>query len=580
MPALSEIVKRQIGQHFVFGFHGHELNDDMKTLIHEYHVGCFILMKRNVRDAFQVRRLIWDLQAFAKKCGHEQPLLIGTDQENGMVSAFSSPSAGTQFPGAMSIAATGSVELAGEINLAIGKELASVGINWAYSPVADVNSDPRNPVIGVRSFGDDPNVVGEFACAVSKGLDGASVAACAKHFPGHGDTHVDSHLALPVIQKSIEDLETLELVPFKALISPSSSVATIMTGHMSLPALTGDMVPASLNRAVTTDLLRAKMGYNGVVVTDCLEMEAVAALEGGSEKAAVESLKAGADIAMICHTLGRQTGAVKRTWDAYAAGEFEGEELQDSGRRITALKARYAGSWEAALPAVDGITTQEDAFKKQWSAMSENHKKLSVEAYKKSIYVEKRDALPLARGRPVLLCTPETESLNRAIDDAEELLRSEKGSISNTAGSSFLSFAASMGQRTKVTHIVYTQKPDNSPVLNDELKLASFDAVVIVLRNAQRSKWQVENLMAVASRAAFEARSMKIVVMSSCEPYDALELAAGSQLYGAGLKVGFLASFEFTAPALDAAAGIIFGETRADGVMPVTRVKHRGAKHG
>lgn len=145
---MTEDIRRSVGQQFVFGFHGFELSEDIKILIRDYHIGNIILMKRNIKNTAQTRKLVQDLQRFAKESGHRKPLLIGIDQENGLVSAFSSPTAGTQFPGAMAIAATGSAELVEKVAAATAKEMRMTGINWVYSPVADVNTDPRNPVIG------------------------------------------------------------------------------------------------------------------------------------------------------------------------------------------------------------------------------------------------------------------------------------------------------------------------------------------------------------------------------------------------------------------------------------------------
>ncbi|KAK2466595.1 hypothetical protein APHAL10511_000853 [Amanita phalloides] len=350
MTSLSKETKRTIGQRFVLGFHGHVLNENIKTLIRDYHVGNIILMKRNVKNAVQVRRLVSQLQAFARECGHERPLLIGTDQENGLVAAFGSPTAGTQFPGAMAIAATDSTELAEKVAAACGKELKLVGINWVYSPVADVNSDPKNPVIGVRSFGDDPEKVARFACAVSRGLASSGIAPCAKHFPGHGDTHVDSHLALPKIMKDKEALKKTELVPFESLVQ--SGVASIMTGHMALPLITGGDSPSSLSAILTTALLREEMRYRGVIVTDCLEMAAISDPDQGGcgvEQGAVKSLEAGADIAMICHTMASQVGAIEAVWEAVQSGRLKEADVRNAEARIAKMKDEFVGEWDMAI---------------------------------------------------------------------------------------------------------------------------------------------------------------------------------------------------------------------------------------
>ncbi|KAL1663607.1 glycoside hydrolase superfamily [Schizophyllum commune] len=513
--ALSDEVKREIGQHFILGFHGQQVSEDIRTLIRDYHLGHIILMKRNIKDAAQTKRLINELQQIAKDAGHAKPLLIGTDQENGLVSAFSLPNgnAGTQLspritdvvfasPGAMALAATGSPELAYKTSQAIALELKYVGIQWAFGPVADVNSDPRNPVIGeahrkyfcVRSFGDDPATVSKYVRAMTDAYEAAGVAASAKHFPGHGDTNVDSHLGLPRIEKSLDDLRALELVPFQVAISDKGT-ASIMTGHMALPKIIGDDSPSSLSRKITTDLLREEMGYQGVVVTDCLEMDAVAKMlydkdaaaqmeadkhDGrGVEVGSVRALQAGADVVMICHTFSWQKGAIEATYKAVEDGSLSLENLQESGKRVAAMKERFVGSWDdlrAHLAFVD----------REWAATKEAHKALSVEAYARIVAVVKdSNVLPLERDGKIILFTPELDSLNKAVDDAEGVLRGPNGAVRNTVGASFASMKNFIAERVKdVSHIICEKPKDGE----SQPKPASLDAsaVIFALRNADR----------------------------------------------------------------------------------------------
>ncbi|KAF8438655.1 hypothetical protein L210DRAFT_3646904 [Boletus edulis BED1] len=537
MVTLTDADKREIGQHFVFGFHGHEVSEDAKTLIRDYHVGNIILMKRNVTSIKQVHGLVKSLQQFAKDCGHTRPLMIGIDQENGLVSAFSSTlryTAGTQFPGAMALAATGDPGIARACSLATAKEMKLAGINWAYSPVADVNSDHRNPVIGVRSFGDDAHEVAKYAVEVSDGLAEGGIAPSAKHFPGHGDTHVDSHLALPVIKKSEGELHETELVPFRALIA--AGVATIMTGHMALPMVVGEQdkeTPCSCSRTVTTGLLREQLGFKGVVVTDCLEMEAVAA-KYTSEKGAVMSLQAGADVVMICHTMGLQTGAIEETYKAVEKGELSLAALRESGRRIDELKTRFAGTWESVFGEMDET---------RLAGLLEAHAKLSKRAYGASTAII-RGPLPEVRPGPVLVLTPEVESVNKAVDDAEE---------KNTAGPNYVAFAASVQRRRESTrHMVYSR---NEEEVRAEVVDAVKEAVLVIFvtRNADRGVWQLRYLRQVGMHGT------EVVVVASCGPYDAVD-----ESYGC------VCSFEYTPAALEAAAAVVFGERETSRVLFLT----------
>ncbi|KAJ8516298.1 hypothetical protein ONZ45_g6367 [Pleurotus djamor] len=548
---LSEASKKNIGQHFVLGFHEKEITDEVRTLICEYYVGHFILMKRNVQDALQTRRLIEELQELAKQAGHEMPLLIGTDQENGLVS----PTAGTQYPGAMALAATGSIEIAEKVASASGRELATVGINWAYSPVADVNSNPLNPVIGVRSFGDDPKSVSQFTEAVSRGMVESGVASCAKHFPGHGDTHVDSHLALPVIPKSLSELHATELIPFQSLIA--SGIPSIMTAHVALPNITGDLVPSSMSRKITTDLLRRDLGYEGVVVTDCLEMDA-AMEEYGTERAALESLKAGADIAMICHTMEKQIGAIKLVYDAVESGELPDDELTTSLARIKAFKKRFVGTWDSPSPSTD-----DDHFRITWSSLKSKNQEISRQAYRSSVAIvnDPKKTIPLGDADQIVLFTPEMESLNRAVDDAEDVIRTERGYLRNTAGASYIAFANSLLKRAPTQHIVYNPS-------TTEVNIRGASTLIFTLRNADRSTWQINYLKSVLGSAILRhAESpLKIIVLSSCTPYDLVGFGATSLE-----AVAYVASFEFTASALETVTEVIFGETEARGRVPVLK---------
>ncbi|KAI0776811.1 glycoside hydrolase [Trametes elegans] len=512
-------------------------------------------MKRNVQSIAQVHRLVHELQSLAKEAGHARPLMIGIDQENGLVSAFSSAAtglAGTQFPGAMALAATGSVHLAAEVSAATAKELRAAGINWAYSPVGDVNSDPRNPVIGVRSFGDDPSTVAEYVRSVSVALTAGKVAPSAKHFPGHGNTHVDSHLSLPRILVDKPALKTTELVPFEAVAR--DGIASIMTGHMALPLVTGDDTPCSLSRNITTDLLRGEIGYNGVIVTDCLEMEAVAE-KYGSEGGAVLSLQAGADVAMICHTYTRHVGAIEATYAAVLEGKLPFDVLQVSGTRVAAMKEKFAGTWDDVFASFEADIT---------AALKKEHALLSSRAYLASIshIPNSRAFVRLSKSGPAILFTPRMENINPAVDGSGEILRDAAGRLRNTAGPSYLAFAASISRRAPaLEHVIYAPEENLPDALKENLRAAT--SVVFATRNGyDKGAWQVEYLRKVIEVVrGGEGGTQKVVTVSTCAPYDLL--AAGE------LEVPALATYEFTIPALEAASAVIYGEVEVTGRVPV-----------
>ncbi|MDX6744553.1 glycoside hydrolase family 3 protein [Actinocorallia sp. A-T 12471] len=257
-------------------------------LVKDYGIGGFIYFPGNLKTPRKAAELSEALQGASKI-----PLLLGVDEETGIVSrtVFATP-----FPGAMALGATGDPELARQAALTTGAELKAVGVNLNFAPVADVNVDPRNPVIGVRSYGSDPASVGQFAAAAVDGYRTAGVAAVAKHFPGHGDTAVDSHTGLPEIDHTVKQWQELDRPPFQAAIE--AGVDAIMTGHLVVPALDRSKKPATMSKKILTGVLREQMGFRGVIVTDSLSM-AGAQVEGGAPEAAVRAVLAGADILLM-----------------------------------------------------------------------------------------------------------------------------------------------------------------------------------------------------------------------------------------------------------------------------------------
>lgn len=303
-----------------------------------------MLFKRNVRDAVQLRALCLALQQLAKDAGHDQPLFIGIDQENGLVTRISPPVA-PQLPGPMALAAACSLAAARAVAEATGSMLRHFGINMNYAPVADINSEPLNPVIGVRSPGDDPARVSHFADACAAGLRHRRVVPCIKHFPGHGDTRVDSHHDLPVIRKSRQSLDANELVPFRH--AAAQAIEMVMTAHISLPALGGGSdLPATLSPEAI-GILRNDLGFQGVIMTDCMEMDGVRATYG-TARGSLMALQAGVDNVMICHTYQAQTDAIDRVCQALEDQDLSSQQIEASLRRLGELKSRFT-SWDDAL---------------------------------------------------------------------------------------------------------------------------------------------------------------------------------------------------------------------------------------
>ena len=324
--------REKIGQLFMVGFLGTSVTPDLASFIKQYKPGGVILFSRNLESVEQMVNLTNDLQA----CSPHSPLLISIDQEGGRVSRL--PKGFTIFPSCSQLGLCNSTELAYAAAATMAKELRAVGVNMNMAPVLDVNSNPSNPVIGDRAFGTTPDVVRELGIATAAGLQDNGVVACGKHFPGHGDTNTDSHKELPVVEASRERLEAIEFPPFRRAVQ--RGVASMMTAHVLYRALDPEL-PATLSPAVINDFLRHELQYDGVVLTDDLEMHAIID-HFGVEDAAVRAVLAGCDMVLICQDRDREVAAFEAVEQAVASGTISIERLDLSAARIVRLKNRFA----------------------------------------------------------------------------------------------------------------------------------------------------------------------------------------------------------------------------------------------
>ncbi|CRG86080.1 beta-N-acetylhexosaminidase [Talaromyces islandicus] len=535
MPPAEEL-RKKVGQLFAAGFHGLTPDTAIKTLIRDYGLGAIVLFRRNVQDAAQLHALTSSLQQEAKNAGHEYPLLIGIDQENGLVTRITPPMV-PQQPGLMALGATGSdSHFAYEVGKATGETLDFFGINMNYAPVCDINSEPLNPVIGVRSAGDNPNFVSRVASATAHGLREGGVVPTVKHFPGHGDTAVDSHYGLPVITKTRSELEKCELVPFRRAVA--EGIEAVMTAHIALPNIGPQGLPATLSPDAL-NILRKDMKYDGVIITDCLEMDGIRATFGTAE-GALMSLKAGSDSFMVCHTYEVQVSAIERICQAVESGEVPASRIDESLHRLNALKKRYL-NWEHAL---DVLTTERDLGK-----LNDRHQEVAKNAYSNAATVVRNEAgvLPIPSSSNVLLLSPGGRiPSNGAVD---------KNSPSH------MTFVDVLEARSlSVTEIQYSE----SSFSDQQWKaVGNADAVILTTRNAREAEEQ--------RSVAFELvkRRKDLIVVATCSPYDFLD----------DTEIGtYLAIYEPTVEAFSAAVDIIFGKNSAKGALPVKSKVSQGQK--
>ena len=337
--------------------------DSVTEMIRRYHVGGVILFAasspdgdptqqpgRNIVNPTQLARLTGDLQKVAADVHPGVPLMVGTDQENGVVTRIRLPA--TPLPGAMALGAAGSPVLTRDAARVSGVELRSLGVNLTFAPVADVLTDSRNWVVGSRAFGSDPAQVADQVRAAVYGYRDAGVAVSVKHFPGHGSVTADSHVTLPVVGSSVAELERSALPPFRAAVA--AGAGTVMVGHLDVRAVDPG-VPASTSRRVVTGLLRKRLGYDGVIVTDSMQMAPV--LVPSPEEAVVRAVAAGVDLILMPARLDR---AVRAVLGAVKSGRIPQAQVRRSAERVVALSLEQQAAPPAENPKILGEQEHRD----------------------------------------------------------------------------------------------------------------------------------------------------------------------------------------------------------------------------
>jgi beta-N-acetylhexosaminidase len=335
-------LRRQIGQLLIAGFNGVSLPVELRSLSREFGLGGAILFARNVEEPAQVAELSREIATLTP----DTPGWVSVDQEGGRVARLRSPF--TEWPPMATLGRSGDPVLADRFARALAAELRAVGITLDYAPVLDIHTNPKNPVIGDRALSEEARMVADLGAAVIRGLQSEGLAACGKHFPGHGDTSTDSHHELPLVEHPVERLREREFLPFRAAIE--AGVATIMTAHVFLPAL-DEQHPATLSRRVVTGLLREELRFSGVIISDDLEMKALAH-DHAVEESAVQAIAAGCDTVLICsgdyEAQARTLEALVREVETNAAFM---RRVDDALMRIRRVKERFLATTVGASPA-------------------------------------------------------------------------------------------------------------------------------------------------------------------------------------------------------------------------------------
>ena len=335
-------LRRQIGQLLIAGFDGHQIPPELRSLAREFGLGGVILFARNIAEPEQVAEVTFD----ASRMLPDLPAWVSVDQEGGRVARLKAPF--TEWPPMATLGRSGDVKLAERFARALAAELKAVGITLDYAPVLDIHTNPKNPVIGDRALAEKAEDVARLGATIVRALQGQGIAACGKHFPGHGDTSTDSHLELPLVEHPPDRLRRVEFVPFRAAIE--AGVATIMTAHVLVPSL-DEQRPASLSRRIVFDLLRDELHYEGVILSDDLEMKAIAANYAVPE-AAVMAIEVGCDGVLICSgDHATQAAALEALVHAVEQERLPYKRVEDALNRQRRAKERFLAAAVAAKPA-------------------------------------------------------------------------------------------------------------------------------------------------------------------------------------------------------------------------------------
>jgi len=505
---------KQIGQHLIIGFPGTEMSSEFIEAVKRYKIGNVILFADNITSEEQIKKLIASIN---KLIMDEVGILpfITIDQEGGMVTRLSEDS--INIPGAMALNATQNEDyLKSSIRINCD-QLQSLGINCNLAPVLDVNCNKANPVIGIRSFSDKVQEVSDLGVKEIKIYEQKGLMCVAKHFPGHGDTSLDSHLDLPKVMKSFGELEKNEILPFKNAVA--AGIPAIMTSHILYPSIEPDFLPATMSKEIITNLLRKKLGFKGLVFSDCMEMKAISKFFG-TVNGVITSLKAGADLLFISHHPQIAIQASIAIKESFAKGEFDEDQWKASLNRILAYKDKYIS--------MEPLT------------------KIDKEKFEKTIYNVRKASLTLTQGK------------RQELGDFPLFVSPNLFRATNITSKSIdLSFAKEMCKLTKGVSLTISSDPSEKEV-EEYLRFINKDkvtSVVVGTYNAHLYQGQIRFVKAL--------RNLKvpITVVALRNPYDLK--------YVEEISDCSLAAYEYSKDEIKVIAEFLIDGFKPTGKLPV-----------
>ena len=471
-------LEEKVGQMMMVGFEGTSPPAHVLDWLARGRVGGVYLFAHNIENPAQVKQLVDDCRRAAKN-----PILVGIDQEGGIVARLQAGF--SESPGAMALGASGDPQLAEEVAFMLGTELAALGINWNFAPVADIAHQPANPSVGARSVGGDPRLVSQMVAAQVRGFQRAGVAATVKHFPGLGNTIIDTHDDLATVSGPLDYLYAQDIPPFRDAIGVD--VACVMLTHVKYAALDAE-APATLSPRIVTDLLRGELGYTGAVCTDCMEMKAITRGFGAGESA-VLAVQAGVDMPLYSHTRRRQEAAYEAVLAAARSGRIPPARIDASLARINQLKRRFPLASPPALEVVG----------------CDAHRALAKRAARAgTVLVERGTALPLGADSGRVVCI---EFAARRVSDA-------LGASSRGRFSTLLLERLPRAQ----CHTIDPRLPPIAAQPRLKQLTADADTVILLTRNAHLQPAQMKLAQRVIDHSA------RAILICARNPYDAGEI--------------------------------------------------------
>jgi beta-N-acetylhexosaminidase len=493
-------------QQFMVSFVGNEVPKEVKQGIAEGKIASICLFAgTNVESPAQVRAMNEEMFNIARENGHPPPI-IGIDQEGGQLIAITGGA--TELPGNMALGATRSAELARQAGEVLGRELLAMGVNMNFAPSLDVNNNPLNPVIGIRSFSDDPHLVAELGIAITQGMQDLGILATAKHFPGHGDTQGDSHHDAPVVNYDVKRLHEIELHPFKQAIA--SGIKTIMTSHILYTALDADE-PATLSASVITGILRKEMQFGGLIVTDAMDMHAVA--RQGTQQSLTKALNAGADLILLGHIPDQMK----------LLEQFTSQANDESLHRIQELRA----SLSFELPALEVVGQDEH------QTIAQNIADASI-----TIVRDRQNAIPLQLTGQVAVITVRPADLTPADTSSQvDIVLAER----------------IRARHANTIALEIAHNPDDAEIASVLQQVSQADTVIMGTITAEQYPQQAELVRQL------HQQSKRLIVVSMRTPYD---IVAFPEIET------YVCAYGIRAVTCEAIARILAGEMQAQGQLP------------